>query len=218
MNCLRRYAFAALTVIAAAAPGVAAEYRFDLTNVLDTSGTCQGDCSFDLGTQFSRIDSADLLIRGVFEPRNLFPVTEEHGESSIGVLEEPFTHVNSWLVSLDDKADGWPGLIGNSVSFLGVDGGFESLLRLGKTRVFELDLTLVVGPAEFPVEPFDLEFLHDGKGVLNAFALSAPSILHFDEITLILNGVAIPEPSSLVMGSLLLLASAGLRPCRAFLR
>jgi hypothetical protein len=119
-----------------------------------------------------------------------------------------------------------PGSIGNTKSFVGVDGEFESRVPLGSIPVHDSDWPLLVyGPAEFPVDPADLAFLRDGNGQLRSFAIYGWSngvpetpVLHFDEITLILNGVAVPEPSALAMGSLLLLASAGHRPCRAFLR
>ncbi|QDV76403.1 hypothetical protein [Botrimarina mediterranea] len=217
MNRLRRYALAALAALATATPGFAAEYRFDITDAVGPLGVCFGDCGFDLGMQFSRIDSADLLIRGVFEPGVINSYGDENG------AELPFDQLY-WTIKLGDAA--FQDNVGNSKSFAGVDGEFESLVGLGSIPILDSPwLFLVNGPAQFPVDPADLAFLHDGEGHIYSYTISGwvdamlvTPVVHFDQITLILNGVAVPEPSALAMGSLLLLASAGRRPCRAFLR
>lgn len=223
MNSLRRYVFAALTVIVAAAPGVAAEYRFDLTHLLDSSGRCLGDCAFDLGTQFSRIDSAELQVSGVFEPGFHLRIGGVPGEISTGLIWEPFDNIE-WGFWLGDANASGLGNITFGIDFEGISGPFEQ--RIIPAGVFTVpnDGALTDFLIQ-PAAPTDFAFLLDGAA--KALALSfytgldssdAPATPQFNQVTLILHGVIVPEPSAAVIGALLLVASAGLRPCRAFLR
>jgi len=222
MNHFHRCVFAALTIFAAAAPGFAAEYRFDLTNIMGPSGFCLGDCGFDLGTQFSRIDSAELLVRGTFKPSTYLRFGGVPGEFSTGVFQEPFDDI-SWMLWLGDANTSGFGDIGLGIGFDGVNGVFELQAEFSGVRTIEgHNFVAMFELSNLPVDSADLAFLLDGVGhaqTLTGFVgEGSPALPHFDEITLILNGVAVPEPSALAMGFLFLAVSAGLRPCRAFLR